>query len=120
MLCHHIYHALFVVSRVSFELKPHYFVVIMEAYMDFIYLIDMVRCFTEPYVVEDNKIVRNRKKIASRYIKTWFILDLYAFYPLALLRYNSNWERGTENPFEMFLVQNFERLNRLYKFMLLM
>lgn len=120
MLCHHIYNALFIVARVSFEEKPQYHVVIIEAYMDFIYLIDMARCFTEPYVAEENKVVDNRKKIANRYIKTWFFWDLYAFYPLAYLRFISSWEGGTENPLEMFLEQNFERINRFYKLMLLM
>jgi hypothetical protein len=62
----------------------------------------------------------NRKKIAINYIKTWFILDIYAFYPLAYLRYISVWDEGTLYWFDMFLVQNFERLNRLYKMMLLL
>lgn len=119
MLCHHTYHALFIIARVSFELKPQFFVVILEIYMDIIYLVDMFRCFTEPYVQNDGKIIDNRRKIAIQYLKTWFIPDLYAFYPLAYLRYISKWEDGNIDPFQMFWAQNFERLNRLYKFMLL-
>lgn len=119
MMSHHIYHALFIIARVSFELKPQFFVVILEFYMDFIYLIDMFRCFTEPYIQGDGKIIESRRKIAVHYAKTWFVADMYSFYPLAYLRYISSWEEGTIDPFEMFWAQNFERLNRLYKFMLL-
>jgi hypothetical protein len=74
----------------------------LEFYMDIVYLIDMVRCFTEPYY-QKNKLIKNRRLIAIRYLKTWFLLDIYAFYPLAYLRYISNWEDGNLNPIEMFI-----------------
>jgi hypothetical protein len=116
---HNIYHLLFIVFRVAFENKPHYFVVLIEFYMDFIYLIDLVRCFTEPYVMFNGKTVSNRRKITVHYVNTWFVLDVYSFYPLAYMRYISKWENGSINSYEMFISQNFERLPRFYKMMLL-
>jgi hypothetical protein len=82
-----------VVSRISFEKKPQLFVVYLEYYMDVVYLIDMIRNFTEPYM-KSGRIVTDRGKIACHYLKTWFIFDLYAFYPLAYMRYISKWEDG--------------------------
>lgn len=67
--------------------------------MDLIYFIDMIRCFTEPYHTDDGKVVKNRRMIVKKYVNTWLFPDLYAFYPLAYLRYISVWEEGTINPF---------------------
>jgi hypothetical protein len=117
MFCHCVYIALFVVSRISFEEKPRYFVVCLEWYIDAVYIIDMVRCFTEPYS-HDGKLVTNRRKIVIYYLKSWFLLDVYAFYPLAFLRYISDWNTGSLNAWDMFIVQNYERLPRFYKIML--
>lgn len=51
MLCHFFYYMFFVIGRVAFEYKekPHVAVVYIDFYMNVIYLIDMFRCFTEPY-----------------------------------------------------------------------
>ena len=92
LMCHNCYYLAAIVARTAFENKPQFFVVILDFYLDFIFIIDMVRCFTQPYVTSDGKTVYNRRKIASHYAKTWFILDLYAFYPLTYLRYISNWD----------------------------
>ena len=65
--------------------------VLLEFYMDIVYLVDMFRCFTQPFV-KDGRIVRNRKEIINNYLRTWFILDLYGFFPLAYLRYISDYD----------------------------
>jgi len=93
MLCHCMYYQIFVVSRISFEKKPRMFVVYLDNYMNVVFLIDMIRSFTEPYM-EKGRIVTRTKDIAIHYLKGWFIWDLYAFFPLAYLRYVSNWELG--------------------------
>ena len=90
----------------------------LDIYMDVIYLIDMFRNFTQPYS-QEGRLVKNNKMIAKQYLKTWFLADVYAFYPLAYLRYISSWEAGGKNAMEMFMAQNFERLPRFYKIMLL-
>jgi len=70
--------------------------------MDIVYIIDMVRNFTEPYM-KDGRLETNTRSIAIQYVKTWFLLDIYAFYPLAYLRYISKWEDGGKGSMEMFL-----------------
>jgi hypothetical protein len=46
IMCHNCYYLAMIVARTAFENKPQYIVVALDFYMDFIYLIDMVRCFT--------------------------------------------------------------------------
>lgn len=97
MLFHSWLVALFYVFRISFEKKPVLGVVILEFYVDIVYLVDMVRIFRSPYTNENGKLVTDFKLIACRYLKTWFIPDLYSFIPLALIRYNSSREEGGYN-----------------------
>jgi hypothetical protein len=75
MLCNSVYYLLFVIPRISFEDKPQYFVVLIDFYLSFVYAIDMIRCFTEPFVM-DGKLIANRTAIILHYLKTWFIFDL--------------------------------------------
>lgn len=118
MFSHCIYYQIFVISRVSFEQKPQYMVVLLEFYMDIVYLIDMIRCFTQPFS-RDGRMVYNRKDIAHNYLKTWFIFDVYAFFPLAYFRYISDYNAGGKDNVKNFLTLNFERLPRFYKLMLI-
>lgn len=50
---------------------------------------------------------------------TWFFWDLYGFFPLAYLRYISDYELGGKDDWKNFLTMNFDRMPRLYKIMLL-
>jgi hypothetical protein len=86
-----------VVARVSFERKPKMPTVVIEAYLNFIYLIDMIRIFLTPIKNKDELIVFSYRAIALNYIKGWFFFDLFAFIPLGLIRKNSVWEEGSKN-----------------------
>ena len=93
MLLHKLWVCFIVVGRISFERKPEIEMVYIEFYMDAVFLVDMIRSFTQPYM-EGTRLITNRRAIAMRYFKTWFIFDLYSFFPLALIRYRSSWEEG--------------------------
>lgn len=54
--------------------------------MNVVYLLDMVRCFTQPYIKE-GRLITNRRSIVYNYLTGWFLIDLYAFYPLPLMKY---------------------------------
>jgi len=60
MLAHCMYYQIFVVSRISFEKKPQLFVVYLEIYMDVVYLFDMIRRFSEPYMSK-GRIIKDKK-----------------------------------------------------------
>jgi hypothetical protein len=68
----------------------------LEIWLDAVFFVDMMRNFTQPYK-ENDRYVYDRKAIAIRYIKSWFGFDLYAFFPLAYLRYISNYDKGDHN-----------------------
>ena len=98
MLAHSIFILTFVVARIAFEKKPPFEVVITEIYLDFVFMIDMFRIFTtpinNPYT---QKISYKRSGIIRECFQKWFIFDLFAFYPLAYLRYNSDYLAGGFN-----------------------
>ena len=102
MLLHNIYYVFIVVLRVAFENKPNVAFVYIDYYMNAVFLFDMIRHFTEPFM-KDSRLETNRKAIARHYLTGWFIMDIYSFYPLALLRYNSKWEEGGKDNVANFL-----------------
>jgi len=86
-----------VVSRISFENKPKMFSVSVEAYLNSVFLLDMIRNFLQPYQTKDEKYEKSPKLIAANYLKSWFLWDLFSFFPLALIRYNNVYEDGGYN-----------------------
>jgi hypothetical protein len=83
MLVHSLVVAIFYVYRIAFEEKPDFSVVLLEYYLDVVYLVDMIRIFTSPYNNEFGKLVTDSRMIIIKYVKTWFFLDIYCFFPLA-------------------------------------
>jgi hypothetical protein len=98
---------IFVVARVGFEEKPWYYVVIFDGYLSFVFFIDMIRIFLTPIFNESGKMITSRKLIAKAYITTWFLFDLWGFYPLAYLRYISNYDLGGKDDVENWMNQNY-------------
>ena len=111
---------IFVVARVGFEEKPWYYVVVYDCYLDVVFFIDMLRIFTTPIFNESGKMITNRKLIAKAYISFWFIFDLWGFYPLAYLRYISSYDAGGKDDFDNWMHQNYQRLPRFYKILLIL
>ena len=79
----------------------------------------MIRLLTLPFTTSTGQLIYKRTTIMMQYFKRWFWFDLFAFYPLAYLRYNSNHADGGYNDWDNWKDQNFERLPRFYKIMLL-
>ena len=98
MLVHQVYIAFMTVARVSFERKPKMPTVIIELYLNIIFLVDMIRIFLSPYLQKDKNImIFNYRPIAKNYIFGWFFFDLFAFMPLGYIRMKSVWEEGSKN-----------------------
>lgn len=53
----------------------------IETLVDFIFLIDIVMNFHFAFLNDKLEIVDEKKKIASQYLKTWFLVDLLASLP---------------------------------------
>lgn len=96
MFPHQIYIIFFFLVRFAFENgKPPWSRIITEFWLDFVYLIDMIRIFTSPFQNINGRIVHNKKQIAFRYLRSRFILDVFGFLPLGYLRYKSEWSEGS-------------------------
>ena len=94
MLLHCSFILGFGVARVAFEERPWIYVVYIEIYLDVVYFIDSIRIFTSPITLPNGKYNWDRKAIIKNYICGWFIFDLFAFFPLAYFRYNSDHAKG--------------------------
>ena len=89
-----IYYAFIVTYRMAFEnidktRKEHLYWVIVDFIMDFMFLIDILITFNKPFYDENSLIVTNRRKIALRYLASWFIVDLVMLLPLSYFKYTS-------------------------------
>ena len=111
---------IFQIPRVAFEEKPYLYVVWFEIYLNIVFFIEMVKIFLTPLTLMNGKKEFSKYQIAVSYIKSWFFYDLFAFYPLAYLRYISVHSEGSFNDWSNFINQNYERLPRFYKIMLLL
>jgi len=102
----------------SFEDKPYLESVVVEQYMNFVFLVEMIRIFTTPIDGPKNRKVYDHRYIAMTYIKGGFIMDAYAMIPYAFFRYNSNRDDGNLNDLYNLITFNYERLPRFYKMMI--
>ena len=82
----------------SFETKPLIESIVVEQYLNVIFLIDIVRKITIPIKIQGTgRYIKKFKPLAKRYLLGWFWIDLYAFIPFALLKFRSRREDGGFN-----------------------
>lgn len=60
---------------------------IFDNMVDFFYLFDLCLTFFTAFYDEDNKLVTERRKIASNYLKGWFFIDLLVRFRFTLVQY---------------------------------
>ncbi len=56
---------------------------VFNLFVDIFFLIDVIVNFRTGYFQEDSRLVLDEKKIAIRYIKGWFVLDLFTSIPFS-------------------------------------
>jgi hypothetical protein len=57
----------------------------IDTVIDFIFITDLFVNFFSAYYDEEGKLVTNNKKIATKYLKSWFIIDLIASFPFNMV-----------------------------------
>eukprot|EP00127_Corallochytrium_limacisporum_P000212 Clim_evm29s7 gene=Clim_evmTU29s7 len=57
----------------------------VDVFIDFIFLIDMILTFHTAYWDADHQMITDPKMIARHYLRTWFLVDLIALFPVYLL-----------------------------------
>lgn len=58
---------------------------IISAVTDVLFFIDMLVIFNTAIHDEDMQLIVDRKKIAIKYLKGWFLIDLFAIIPFDLI-----------------------------------
>jgi len=62
MLPHCVFILFFYLVRFAFENdKPLYWRIVADFWLDFVYLIDMLRIFTSPFINQNGKMVYSKK-----------------------------------------------------------
>ena len=87
--------------------------VILDFITDFIFFCDMIIKFNLP-VFEDCELITSRSRIAKRYLKFWFWIDLYCLFPFSYFRLRSMTRERNPDDFQNLLELNFKSLPRFY------
>jgi len=110
--------SLYVTFRTFFRLVPtkHYFMYRFS--VDIIYIIDIVVEFHTGYGEDfTNNFIFSRDKIASRYLRSWFFLDLIASLPFEFIAYTVSNSTGLQRTFSiisLLKLRKFYRLSELF------
>ncbi len=92
-----LYVATFLPYRTAFLEEVPAGVTVMEYIIDFLFTCDILVNFLSAYYDEDNSIVTDSCAIAKKYLKTWFLIDLLAWYSLTNRSFPFQvFESGTE------------------------
>lgn len=76
---------LYVTFVMTFELafidQPSMYFLVSEYVTTTVFGLDIVFNFNRVYTDKNDRLVTDRKKIACKYLKSWFFLDLLSFFP---------------------------------------
>lgn len=67
---------------------------IVELMVDIIFIFDLVLTFFFAYERKDDTIETSKKKIAGKYLRTVFVIDLFSCIPSQLLESETNFEQN--------------------------
>lgn len=70
---------------IAFLNDPSWILVAIDFFVDFVFLIDIVINFFIAYYDSNYKLVDNKKKIAWKYLTTWFVVDFFSILPFNLI-----------------------------------
>lgn len=96
MLVHCFVYAFIWPYRISFEGTPSRMAVAFDFYNNVVYIVDILITFLTPIVDREGKIITDKKRIAKKYIKTYFFLDVIACFPFTYFRRHSNPDAGLD------------------------
>ena len=55
----------------------------VDGFVDFLFLIDLILNFFFAFYDDDEELIYDRRRIAKKYLCSWFIIDLVAIMPFA-------------------------------------
>ena len=104
------YSLIFCPLSLAFIELNNFFTNIIELICSFFFIIDIILNFFTAYYDKDDELVAKKKKISTKYVKSWFPLDLISAIPT---NYSYYFGKGNLGPFQF--VNNFSKFNRIMK-----
>jgi hypothetical protein len=80
-----LYTATFVPFKLAFLDSGNKSIVVIDLIVDVLFGVDIIANFVTAYFEDDYRLITSHCRIASRYIKTWFIFDLIVCFPFQLI-----------------------------------
>ncbi|CAD7696775.1 unnamed protein product [Ostreobium quekettii] len=112
------YNAVAVPFEVGFEVTKPAALTTFESYVDLCFFLDILMNFRTAYVDDHGNMVRDEKKIARRYLRTWFPIDFCATVPVDTIANLLGANSGSSLTLLAFLkTPRLLRLGRLLRFL---
>lgn len=107
----------FEVAFLKSSAQTHKQLYIADSIVDFFFAVDIVLTFIVAYVDPvTHLLVRDPKSIATRYLSTWFVMDLASTLPFELLSYLFTGKHRMGLPYVVLGLLRFWRLRRVKQF----
>lgn len=108
IFCLMLYSALVTPYRICLVSASDFTWTLVETCIDFCFLLDILLTFFTAYQDNDLNLILSRRKIAWKYIKTWFFIDLLSSIPFQLFEVGLDMQKYNK-------LVRLMRLPRLYK-----
>ena len=90
------------------------FWITVDAFIDIFFFLDLILSFNTAFYDSRCRIVTDRMKIYSRYLKGWFLVDLMSIVPFS---YILNSSENYHKLFRLFRLPRLSKMIRLLKFL---
>jgi len=84
-----LYTATFITYRVAFIDTDSELLIVLDYIMDTLFGIDIIINFISAYEISETKVETWFKKIAKKYVLSWFVLDTLAIIPFQSIDFSS-------------------------------
>ncbi len=111
--------AFYIPYKAAFEQEPTWGSVYFDFFLDLMFFANIIITFNMPLYDEKSRLVINRKIIAIKYLRSWFLLDLIVCFPASYFRKISSTWPNNKDDFNNFFQLNFTSIPRFYKLILL-
>ena len=110
-----IYTAIYMPIRIAFmsEQKVTHSQTIFDVTTDIIFIVDICLNFLMIDEDQNGELIVNKKKIATRYLKSWFAIDLLSSLPVSLIMFIIDLESDELVSFRIIKLAKMARLYRL-------
>lgn len=78
--------AFYIPFKAAFEIEPSWGSVYFDFFIHIVFFANIIITFNMPLYDEKSRLVINRKIIAIKYLRSWFLIDLLVCFPASYFR----------------------------------